>query len=456
MYAHRYLSLNSSSTDISTNEERLGWRYSRRSLVVSTIFMDFIRADPFIDFHPSSKELSRDITRHNHSSSKTRISGIHRMTTMPGSTSACDTINQLPSNVMENILMRLPQKDAIRTSILSSKWRYKWLALPQLVFDCPRDYKLDVSERIKLAFAVYQALLLHRGPLFRFSFSVSELENCSDINHWLHFLSENDIEDFTFRVWTGEHYKLPCHLYSFQQLRHLNLYNCAFKPPSTFKGFDRLVSLEFRKVLFAAERFGIFISNCPLLERMALEGCPHFYCLRISAPNLKCLSFCRTFDSINLKNTPLLENLSISMNGIPETAKYLRDRKTSNLIEIVSSVPAVEKLSAEQHFLKANTKTEAAMEPVLEYMRVQDFSDCSLNRLREVKMQLISGVQSELEFMKLLLAKSTMLEKLEILPTKENSTNGGFQILRELIRFRRASAKAEIIYLDPDLDGFSF
>ncbi|CAK7327897.1 unnamed protein product [Dovyalis caffra] len=378
------------------------------------------------------------------------------MPNMSNSTSACDKISELPSNVMEDILKRLPQKEAMRTSILSTKWRYKWLTVPQLVFEYPCRYKLETSERGKLVIAVYQALLLHRGPLVKFSFSVSDLESCSDINHWLHFLSANDIEDFTLRIWTGKCYKLPGHLYSFQQLRHLNLYNCAFKPPSSFKGFDSLISLEFRKVLFAAERFGIFISNCPLLERMTLEGCPHFYCLRISAPNLKYLSFSGTFDSINLKNAPLLKAVSISMNGMPENARYFKDRKVSNLIEIVSSVPAVENLSVEQQFFKANTKTNAVMEPALEYMRVQDFSDCSLNRLREVKMQLISGVQPELEFMKFLLAESTMLEKMEILPTKEKSINGGFQILRELIRFRRASAKAEIIYLEPDLDGFPF
>ncbi|KAG6745682.1 hypothetical protein POTOM_050183 [Populus tomentosa] len=90
----------------------------------------------------------------------------------------------------------------------------------------------------------------------------------------------------------------------------------AFKPPSAFEEFD--VSLEFRKVLFAAERFGIFISNCPLLERTTLEGCPRFFCLGI------CL-------------------LISSISPFAETAKYFRDGKTSNLVE---------NLNAEQHFLK--------------------------------------------------------------------------------------------------------
>lgn len=252
--------------------------------------------------------------------------------------------------------MRLPQKDAIRTSILSTKWRCKWLAVPQLVFDYPCNYKLSPTEKNKLAIAVYQALLLHHGPLIKFSFSVSDLDhnNSSDINHWLHFLSKNGIEDFCLRIWRGERHKLPYHFYSFQQLRLLNLYNCVFKPPSTFRGFEKLVKLELRNVVFAAERFGIFISNCPLLEQLTLENCPHFFCLRLSSPNLKYLSFHGSFDSVNFKNTPLLQVVSISLNGMAEIAKYFKDRKSSNLVEIASSIPAIQDLAIENYFLKVN------------------------------------------------------------------------------------------------------
>ncbi|KAL3570667.1 hypothetical protein D5086_027916 [Populus alba] len=76
------------------------------------------------------------------------------MATMSGSASACDTITELPSDVMKNTPMRSPQGDVMRTCI----------QLPlQLQVRQFRAY-------IKLAIALYQALLLHRGPLFKLSF----------------------------------------------------------------------------------------------------------------------------------------------------------------------------------------------------------------------------------------------------------------------------------------------
>ena len=90
-------------------------------------------------------------------------------------------------------------------------------------------------------------------------------------------------------------------------------------------------------------------------------------------------------------------------------------------------------------------------EAAVDHLRGQYVAaDCSLNRLRTVKMQHIRGVQPEMEFMKFLLAVATRLETIEILPIKEKNLHRGFQILRELVRFRRASATAEIIYLDPE------
>ncbi|WCJ34727.1 F-box/RNI-like superfamily protein [Euphorbia peplus] len=411
-----------------------------------------------------------------------------------------DIISDLPNNITHQILTKLPQKDAIKTSILSTKWRYKWLSLPQLIFNYPSDYNLSQTELTNLITLVYQALLLHQGPLKKFTFSISNFDDFSShINHWLHFLSTIDIQDFSLTIWRGNQHKLSPHFYSFHHLKHLSLFNCVFKPPGSFRGFEKLESLEFRNVVFVAERFGIFVSNCPLLERLTLEGCPHFFCLRISSPNLKFLCFNGTFDSVNLKNSPVLQDVLIALNGMAEIAKYFKDRKSSNLVEIASSIPAIQDLSIHLHFLKflanggvhsrlpksldqlrnlhisdlcfekieevscalclissspnlekltitAQTDTNADMEAVLEHLKWQDFSDCSLNKLKTVKMEEISGVDPELELMKFLLANSSNLEKFEILPTKD--TDKGFKILKELIRFRRASAKAEIIYSD--------
>ncbi|XP_028069219.1 F-box/FBD/LRR-repeat protein At1g13570-like [Camellia sinensis] len=55
-------------------------------------------------------------------------------------------------------------------------------------------------------------------------------------------------------------------------------------------------------------------------------------------------------------------------------------------------------------------------DPVLELLYAQEWSDISLNQLRRVHMYNISRTRSELEFIKLLLAKSSMLETMLIEP----------------------------------------
>ena len=80
----------------------------------------------------------------------------------------------------------------------------------------------------------------------------------------------------------------------------------------------------------------------------------------------------------------------------------------------------------------------------------EDYENCPFNQLRFVKIAGISGLRQELNFIKFLLANSPVLEKMTVKP---GSTDGGWELLKELmkelLRFRRASVQAQIIYLDP-------
>ncbi|XVF43337.1 hypothetical protein PTKIN_Ptkin02bG0032500 [Pterospermum kingtungense] len=69
-----------------------------------------------------------------------------------------DKISNLPDNITEQILGRMPIRDAVRTSVLSTNWRDKWTTLSDLVFDaqvsnegfqnlianCPKLYILNL------------------------------------------------------------------------------------------------------------------------------------------------------------------------------------------------------------------------------------------------------------------------------------------------------------------------
>ncbi|XP_074349590.1 F-box/FBD/LRR-repeat protein At1g13570-like isoform X3 [Apium graveolens] len=68
-----------------------------------------------------------------------------------------DIISELPGNIHEYILGCLPIQDAVRTSVLSTRWRHTWTMTPHLIFDnqflCRMmvKIKLEPSETSNLA-----------------------------------------------------------------------------------------------------------------------------------------------------------------------------------------------------------------------------------------------------------------------------------------------------------------
>lgn len=64
-------------------------------------------------------------------------------------------------------------------------------------------------------------------------------------------------------------------------------------------------------------------------------------------------------------------------------------------------------------------------------------------QVRHVWIEGISGMKAELDFLRFLLLYSPMLEKMEVKP----DLYVGSKLMSELLRFKRASAQAEVVYL---------
>lgn len=109
----------------------------------------------------------------------------------PESTS--DLISNLPCNVIECILSRLPIREAARTSILSTKWRYQWVTLSHLVFhDLGNDsYFYQRQPTLELVKIINGVLMHHNGPILKFVLSISGYVFCPRMvlrNFFLMFL----------------------------------------------------------------------------------------------------------------------------------------------------------------------------------------------------------------------------------------------------------------------------
>lgn len=413
--------------------------------------------------------------------------------------SSRDFISDLPISIIESILALLPIRDAIRTSILSSKWRYRWANLPQLILD---DRCVDIKDKAlverDLIRFIDRVLLLHDGQIHKFKLSTSYLQSCPDIDQWILYLSRHDIKELTLELGEGEWFRAPHCLFSCNKLSHIELFRCELDPPPNFRGFLCLKTLNLQQVLVAPEVIESLISGCPLLESLTLSYFDSL-ALTIRAPNLKYLCLEGEFKDICLENTPLLTAMSVALYMTDDITEHFEQSSSCNFIKFLGGVPCLERLIGRIYFTKflsigndlgrlsiaynhlrnvelyqvsfedmkeilvilrlimnspnlkelqisGSSNTLAALEaPDLEFWERKGLLDCTFKNLKTVKMTDMSGVPHELEFIKFLLGNSPVLEIMSITPCVY-VIEGRLNMLIELVRFRRASAQAEIVF----------
>ncbi|XVF73672.1 hypothetical protein PTKIN_Ptkin13bG0001800 [Pterospermum kingtungense] len=420
---------------------------------------------------------------------------------LPGKTEAgLDKISNLPGNVIDQILSYLPIRDAVRSSVLSRKWRYKWATIPNLVFE---DQYLNASSQDqtfienKLVNIIDHVLLLHKGPIHKFKLSHRDLLGVTDIDRWILFISRSSIKEFILEIWKGQLYKPPSCLFDCQNLIHLELFNCLLKPPLAFKGFKNLKSLDLQHITIVQDVFENLISSCPLLEKLTLMNFTGITHLNINAPNLQFFDIGGIFDDVSFQNTFHLAMVSIDLYVNIDINENVAPDSSSKLLRFFVNLPHIRRLEVQSFFLKylaiGNVPSKLPNPCVdLSYLSISiDFNELEENtaalcllkscsnlqelemlarpkeqtsversnnfwendhwssvfgHLRLVKVSGISGVKLEMDFIKFLLSNSPVLERLTVKPA---SQDGEWELMKELLRFRRASIFAEVIYLDP-------
>ncbi|CAL5338505.1 unnamed protein product [Camellia sinensis] len=325
------------------------------------------------------------------------------MKEMRGSTS--DIISNLPQSVKETILVCLPIQEAVRTSVLSKKLR-----------ESTRKTKTG------LIMTIYQT-----GKL----------------------PGDQSADTFPFKQWC------------------LRLRSCVFKSPPEVKGFSRLLELVLYEVVVTADILSSLISNCPLLENLSLKSSGSLDSLEINAPNLRFLCCAETSKLVTLFGSlPVIEFLQLeydTVRGVPKRLPTsLNNLKTlklffvcfeevneiSVILCLIRSSPNLEKIT----IVASSTETADVMDPVLELLEMKDWSGVSLNQLQVVQLGGLYGTQSELKFIKLLLAILPVLETKFIQTDTEKVVDEGLRILNEVTRFPHLSPQAEIEFEYKDED----
>ncbi|XP_076915247.1 F-box/FBD/LRR-repeat protein At1g13570-like [Bidens hawaiensis] len=309
----------------------------------------------------------------------------------------------MPDIVINNIPDRLSLQDTVMTAILNRNWRYNWTMLNQLIFDDNFFKYLLEKGGEKNYEKIIGRLLLHiKGTITKFVLYIEDGDgvlDVEDINHWLLFLSSKGVKDIT--LWKenyGPPLKLPMHLFSCLELKHLKLVCCCFGTPASFHGFLNLVSLELSLLkLHKIKKFGEFFTGCPALEILNLG---------FNFPPGKVKPF--TKDGGGKRSS----NAFPSLKALKLTGIYLGNNiMLSCALELIRCSPNMQTLeitASKYLFLQDDDPTPAVSFPEVDYNTMGSL------QIRSVVFNYSKGSVNEDYLFKYLLSSSPFLKKIDI------------------------------------------
>ncbi|XXG79031.1 hypothetical protein AAC387_Pa09g0187 [Persea americana] len=276
-----------------------------------------------------------------------------------------DFISNLPEDITSSILALVPLRDAVRTSILSKEWRYKWVSISDVVFNrdrlmkkSPSSYSYSYSsddddDESACAHVVDQVVSQLTGPISKFSCVFFSYLSSHHFDRWIGFLSKNHgngIKEFVFAIESKiEWYDVPQCVFHYPELCHLELLNCTLELPPTFKGFRNLSVLNLEAKI-SKDDIECLISECPLLEWLKLIAFDFYQCLNIHAPNLRYLELDGEFKDVSIQACPLLTDVSLLSDVFPPWGRS--GFGPSSHIPFIGCLQGIRSLKLKQFYLQ--------------------------------------------------------------------------------------------------------
>ncbi|KAJ0683275.1 putative F-box domain, FBD domain, leucine-rich repeat domain superfamily [Helianthus annuus] len=380
-----------------------------------------------------------------------------------------DIISTLPLNIIEDILSRMPIRDALRTSLLSKKWRYTWRGMPKLTFtddmiamSSKRSYRQ--LNKYKLISAIFHVLLFHNGPtIVEFRCSVGELHMESEFAQILSYLARgNTVKEFCF-ISDNRSFKLPVSFFALKGLEDVQLGNCTLEPPLTFNGFSSLTRMTFEYVEVSAQMLQRFISKCPLLRYLVLIE------LEKGIESVPAGGNNFTFVDL-LQCVPLLRSFAITKHymkywcaggmphKLPTSLVHLKNlfldvclveqNEISSALSIIRSSPVLEGIIFQMY----DNEKLPVQQTATNFFDLEGYPDMKLYHLDMLWINNFSNLPLEIEFVKLIMAKSPVLKKVRIELNGNVSVDEELKMLREMVSnpIPRASPSAKLTIVRPE------
>ncbi|CAE6040690.1 unnamed protein product [Arabidopsis arenosa] len=283
-----------------------------------------------------------------------------------------DSISSLPDEILQVILSFIPTKAAIRTSVLSRRWRHIWCDIPSLsIF---QEGCTNARESIEKILSRYTArkmmsfeLRLIWNYYYPYVYSWIEFAMYRNVENLSLTLCIEDIPDFFYinssvkQLYVKSGYtKLdPKCSVSWTSLKILSLHTCNIYDEPFAKILSGSPNLETLRLYFCDELCVLDLSKSPRLKTLEIESEHWLLGAKIVAPHIHSLRLRFTISDFpyTLVNVSSLTEAELDID--PGSLRKLNSSFLQTIVlKIIEKVQNVEKLTFGENFLKAVSLAE--------------------------------------------------------------------------------------------------
>ncbi|KAK9074359.1 hypothetical protein SSX86_006957 [Deinandra increscens subsp. villosa] len=416
-----------------------------------------------------------------------------------------DRLSRLPEEIVSQILSLMPTRFAVRTSILSKRWRYSWMFVTNLDLDDNEVPSIILDNLTNIVGRVLEFRKSSQVKLFRLHITNTEVpESC--VSKWIDKAVGLKVCEFDIQITNLE---FPLSFFTCKTLTKLRLHRA--EADLTLWEFPSSVSLPCLKTLDitvstnpAGNAFKL-INGCPILEDLSLKihwgtemedfifSIPTLKRLRLTlecqipiikvvldVPHLEYLFVGGDFSFFVMKDVSSLVEASISFSDL---SSHLQ------LVELLKGLSGVKSFSLEticfdyfgellclglpiftnmKHMeLKGFSHSQLIPQflessPQLKHLCIENFDDqpeesliwiepeivpaCLITTLTTIKFSKCNGWKCDIQFLEYMLGNAEVLKTVTI--TWENlNVEEQAQLCAQLLKVPRASRHCEIIFV---------
>ncbi|XP_019095623.1 PREDICTED: F-box/FBD/LRR-repeat protein At1g51370-like [Camelina sativa] len=219
-----------------------------------------------------------------------------------------DLISNLHEPLISEILLRLSTKDAVRTSLLSKRWRYLWQTVPGLDLALYDFLNINFSNIDAFFKFVERFFDSHRESWIRkLRLYLGYRHHICGLKSWIDAVTRPKIQHLDVNYYSSD--EIPVSIYTCETLVHLRL-EWVSLPNTEFVSLPCLKIMHLKRIRFTSDTtLEKLISGSPVLEDLKLFGCSNHNAIQLRSHTLKKIDMDMDHSSGFVIDAPLLQCL---------------------------------------------------------------------------------------------------------------------------------------------------